>query len=196
MNHASQLRAVRAHFGLSQPALAGWLGLSRALLASVETGREQLPAHARPWLRPWVAALADSAPDVGPPPVSEALPAALPTGPAPLLARLAECRYQAQRLGQQLAARRARTRWAQRRLAAGPVLHAALPAPDPTAPMHAPAALRRRWLARLLEEAADQLDPAQAATGPTAGALLAARHRAWLHEAACLITYLRGEGLE
>ena len=67
MKHASEyaplLHNVRAHFGLSQPALAAWLGLSRSLLALIETEREQLPRHARPWLHPWLAAL--SLPDDG-----------------------------------------------------------------------------------------------------------------------------------
>ena len=97
MSYAADLRAVRAHFGLSQPDLAPWLGLSRVLLTSVETEREQLPAHARPWLRPWQAALALSQaqhPDPTPVPAFEPLP----IGPAVLLARLACCQYQAQRL--------------------------------------------------------------------------------------------------
>ena len=57
MSHISYL-AGRGHFQLSQAKLAAWLGRSRALLASVETGREQLPHHTRPWLRSWQTALA------------------------------------------------------------------------------------------------------------------------------------------
>ncbi|GAA4031668.1 hypothetical protein GCM10022409_14880 [Hymenobacter glaciei] len=185
MSYAAQLRAVRACYGFSQPALAPWLGLGRAQVASVETGREPLPAHARPWLRPWVQALAEAESDALPTPASTAAPAA--TGPAPVLARVAECHYQAQRLGQQLAALQAAHRTAARRLAAGPLLLAALPAP---AADEAPAlALRRRWLARLLEEAADALAP-EAPGGPVAARLLEARRRGYLHEAAWLLAGL------
>lgn len=46
MSHISYL-AVRGHFQLSQAELAAWLGLSRVRLASVETGREQLPRQTR-----------------------------------------------------------------------------------------------------------------------------------------------------
>jgi predicted transcriptional regulator len=43
MSHAADLRAVRAHFGLSQPELGVWLGLGHSLLARVETHRDALP---------------------------------------------------------------------------------------------------------------------------------------------------------
>ena len=184
MSYAAQLRAVRAYYGFSQPALAHWLGLGRAQVASVETGREPLPAHARPWLRPWVEALAlpDPAPVAGPAPAAAVL-APLAAGPALVRARVAECQYQAQRLGQQLAALQAAHRIAVRRRAAGPLLRAALAAPTPAEATAL--ALRRRWLARLLEEAADALAP-EAAGGPVAAQLLEARQQALLHEAAWL----------
>lgn len=186
MSYAVQLRAVRAYFGFSQPALAPWLGLGRAQLASIETGREQLPAHARPWLRPWVAALAQAEPEPAAPEATAAPPRPA-TGPAAVQARLAECHYQAQRLGQQCAALLASHRTAARRLAAGPLLLAALPSPTeaPAAPEATALALRRRWLARLLEAAADALAP-EAPGGPTAARLLEASRQAYLHEAAWL----------
>lgn len=86
-----------------------------------------------------------------------------------MLARLAECCFQAQRL--------------HRQLAAAPYLLAAVPPPEPIK-----AGLRRRWLARLLEEATDGLAVGPASKG--AQALLRARHSAWLHEAAWLEEYL------
>ncbi|WP_200875637.1 hypothetical protein, partial [Hymenobacter sp. IS2118] len=91
----SQLRDIRAHFAFSQAGLAPWLGLSRSLLALVETGREALPAHARPWLRPWAGALAQSeaAETAAAAPTPGAAPAAPPTGSAAVLARWAECHY-------------------------------------------------------------------------------------------------------
>ena len=194
MSYVPTLLAVRATFALTQTELAAWLGLGRSMLAMVETGQEQLPRHARPWLHPWQAALAAAPPDERPAPVPAGPP--LPaTGPAALLARLAECAYQAQRLEQQLARLRAGHRTAARRLAAGPLLLAALP-PPPAAGPEAEAeadepASRRRWLARLLEAAADALAP-EAPAGPVAAALLDARRRAQLHEAACLHAWLGG----
>ena len=192
MSYISHLLAVRAHFLLSQAELAAWLGLSRALLASVETGREQLPRPARPWLRSWQAALAAALPEEPAAPEPPLLPPPT-TGPAAVLARLAECHYQAQRLGQQLARLHAGHRTARRRLAAGPLLLAALPPPSLAEPEAL--ARRRRWLARLLEAATDALLP-EAPAGPVAAALLAARRRAWRHEAALLRAYLQGEAVE
>jgi DNA-binding XRE family transcriptional regulator len=198
-NDALILQDVRAYFGLRQRELAPWLGLSLSQLANIEAGLDALPRHARPWLHPWIMAqLAAPIPATGadapvPVPVAPEL-----TGPAVLLARLAECYFQAGRLGRQLASRQARLRTWQACLAAGPRLLAALPllgtAPEPLA-----TGRRRRWLSRLLEEATDALAP-EADTGPSAEALLAARHSAWLHEAAWLEAYLtpaplsRGEG--
>ena len=194
MSSADQLRAVRTYFGFSQPALAPWLGMGRAQLASVETGREALPAHARPWLRAWLAALAAAETQAAPlaeAPAARLVPAPAPAGPAAVLARLAECHYQAQRLGQQRAALLAGHRTAARRLAAGPLLRAALPPPPAATPEADDLARRRRWLARLLEEAADALAP-EAPAGPVAAALLDARRRAHRHEAACLHAWLAG----
>ncbi|TGE25277.1 XRE family transcriptional regulator [Hymenobacter aquaticus] len=192
MSHAQLLRDVRVHFGLSQPALAGWLGISRSLLALVETGREALPRHARPWLHPWLTALdlPDDPTAVPPPPAAVPAP---PVGPAAAVARLLECDYQAHRLHQQHLALLGRHRLAARHLAAGPLLLASLPSlPAATAlPEPVGIVLRRRWLARLLEAATDALRP-EAATGPTAAALLGIRGAACRHEAAALRAWLAG----
>ena len=188
MSYAVQLRAVRAYFGFSQPALTPWLGMGRAQLASIETGREQLPVHARPWLRPWVAALAQAEPEPDAPGAAPPRLATGPTGygPAAVQARLAECHYQALRLGQQHAVLLADHRTAARRLAAGPLLLTALPSHAPAdAPEATALALRRRWLARLLEAATDALAP-EAPGGPVAARLLEARRQGYLHEAAWL----------
>jgi hypothetical protein len=189
MSHVLALLAIRAHFALTQTELAAWLGLGRSMLAMVETGQEQLPRHAWPWLRPWQAALAAALAEEPPAPLPP-LPPLPTTGPAAVWARLAECHYQAQRLGQQLARLQAAHRTAARRLAAGPLLLASLPAPTPAEPEAL--ARRRRWLARLLEAATDALAP-EAAAGPVAAALLAARRQAGLHEARLLLAYLQGE---
>lgn len=184
------LRDVRAHFGFSQPALARWLGLSRSLLALVETGREQLPAHARAWLYPWLTALALPDDDAAPPPPPPSLEVP-DTGPTVVLARLRECNYQAYRLHLQHVALLARHRTAARHLAAGPLLLAALPPPAPTEP---PAlTVRRRWLARLLEAATDTLRP-ETEAGPLAATLLGIRSGAYRHEAAVLRAWLAEGG--
>lgn len=66
------LTGVRAHFGLSQPQLAPWLGISKSQLARVEAGYDPLPRRAIRWLAPWLtamnlAAAAAAAEDPGPP---------------------------------------------------------------------------------------------------------------------------------
>ncbi|WP_167852195.1 helix-turn-helix transcriptional regulator [Hymenobacter elongatus] len=191
MSHATELRTVRVHFGLRQLDLALWLGITRARLASIETGREPLPSAAQPWLRPWAAALAlpaDEATEPAPPPVPAALLPAL-GGPAAAVARLHECDYQAGHLHQQHLALLTRHRLAVRHLAAGLLLRATLP-PE-TAPEPLALALRRRWLARLLETATDTLRP-EAPAGPTAAVLLGLRGGAYRHEAAALRAWLAG----
>lgn len=193
MTDATLLRTIRAHFDLPQAALAGWLGLGRSMVALIETGREPLPRHARPWLRPWEEALAlpddPTVPALAP---FAELPPAPTTGPAAVRARLLECEYQARRLHQQLGELLAAHRKAARHLAAGPLLRAALPPAPAGAEAEPPAQLRRRrWLGRLLEAAGDALLP-EAANGPTAAVLLAFRVRAQLHEAAELRAWLAG----
>ncbi len=150
--------AVRGHFGLTQPALAAYLGLTGAEVAHLESGRraltpavaEALVAH----LPPPTAAPAPVQPPVPPP-----RPADL-AGPArpPLEARLDYCRHHARRLRRALRPLEAQAAFAAHWRAALPALLAALPpAPDPAAPAPDPAApggwptyvawFRRRWLA-------------------------------------------------
>ncbi len=183
MSTAAQLRDLRTRLGLGlgQHELATRHGLIRAQLAQVEIGRDPLPRHAGRWLRAFAQA------GDGPPPAGALapLPEGPATGPPLVLARLAECRYQAQRLHQQLVAQQGRVAVLRARLAVGPQLRAALPTAALPEAAHAPLALRRRWLARLLEAATDDLAPAtQAAT------LLAARCHAWHSEAVWLAAAL------
>lgn len=185
MSYSFLVRDVRAQFGFSQQELAAWLGVSRALLASVETGREQLPRHARPWLFPWLTALGQL-PEPAPAPASPPLLGEL-AGPDAVVARLRECDYQARRLHGQHLALLGTLHTVARRLAAGPVLQAALPPEAPAEPVAL--ALRRRWLARLLEAATDALRP-EAEAGPVAAALLGIRGEAYRHEAALLQAWL------
>lgn len=193
MSYAPSLRAVRAHFDLPQRELGVWLGLSRQQLTRIEAGTDPLPAHAVAWLWPWLTALTVQL--TAPEPAAEPLPSVAGPppgmGPAPLLARWRECHYQAEALGRLLAAEQLRTRTWRRRLAAGPELLATLPPePAPPATEEPAVARRRRWLARLLEAAADSLHPAHLTTGPTAEALLAARHSGFVQEAAWLAGHL------
>ena len=74
---------VRAWFGLSQPELARYLGLSAAALAHAEAGRRPLPARALARLRP-VAAVVPAADEYPAPPRALAVPL-LPPLPSPLL---------------------------------------------------------------------------------------------------------------
>ncbi|MCB2408124.1 helix-turn-helix domain-containing protein [Hymenobacter lucidus] len=190
MSYAPLLRDVRAHFGLLQADLATWLGISRSLLALVETGREELPRHARPWLFPWLTAqaLPDDETTVPAPPLAPALLLAS-AGPAAALARLRECDYQVRRLHLQHLALLGTLRTAARRLAAAPVLHAALPPETAAEPVAL--ALRRRWLARLREAATDALLP-EAEAGPVVAALLGMRGEAYRHEGVLLEAWLAG----
>ena len=192
MSYVPTLRAVRAHFGLTQQELASWLGLSRSAYSVVEAGREALPAHARAWLRPWATALS-YLPDPPPPePLDSALLTTLPAGPEALRARLLACYLEAERLRERLEQVQLRTLRNRRRQGmAGPLL-AALTTEASYALREEDAATRwrRRWLNRWLEAAADELLPTAAATGPTAEALLTARRAACQHEAATLRAYL------
>ncbi len=87
MTEADDLRAVRAHFGLSQAELAEWLNIHRTQLAHAESGRNPLPLLAAARLTPLNICVART---VGAPP---ALPPA-PTYVAALPARLTDLRYQ------------------------------------------------------------------------------------------------------
>src|SRR4051812_18884363 len=101
MSYDPTLRAVRDSFGLRQLDLADWLDLSRTQYAHIEAGTDPLPAHAWPWLQPWMAALNELEPEPDPPAAPD--PAAPLSGPAPLLARLTTCRLEAERLRRLLA---------------------------------------------------------------------------------------------
>lgn len=177
---------LRARFGLTQRVFAMWLGISPAQLARVEVGLDPLPRHAWPWLRPWGAALA-AVPYPAPPTPVPTVPTGPPTLPSALAARLEFCHLQVFRLNQSIETAQARCATWEARLLAAPVLAAGLP-PAADATEEAATALRRRWLARFAEEAADELLP-QAPKGPPAVALLVARRAGLLAEAAALAAY-------
>ena len=95
MPEASDLRAVRDFFGLTQPELAEWLGVHRVQIAYAENGQRALPLRAAARLTPFnlcVARAVGGAPAAAPVPIYV----------APLLARLAECRFEAVRISHAL----------------------------------------------------------------------------------------------
>ncbi len=168
MPEADDLRAVRAFFDLTQPELAGWLGLHRMQVAYAEAGRRALPLRAAVRLTALNLCVARA---------EGAAPAPIPTYLAPLRRRLAEGRYEAVRLAHALAEMRRRVAPLANWLAALPSLRATLAAgPE--------AALAGRWLTRLFDgEATDEL---AAEVGLLPQLLLAARLAAVEHEIALL----------
>ena len=163
---------VRAHFGLSQAELAGFLGVSREQLAYVEAGQRGLLPEAERRLRRLVRLL--SATEV---PVLPAV-AVAPANPAPLRKRLRRCRHLAAQVRYELETRAIRQQTLTHRQQGLAQLHAGLLAvpPDPAADP----ARELSWLA--------QLPTPPTATGAmvTAQALLTARLRGLLAEAAAL----------
>ena len=177
-----RLTAVRAHFGLSQQALATLLGTTQQRLHAAEAGTRDLPYRADLRLRPLLPLLA-------PEPVpsitrADAAPAAL-ADPAPALARQRACQAAATRLRYQLAhLLPARAAPARARLAAATTLPAALAAANATEPLppHRQAAQAAQW-ALLLTLA--ELELAQR-SGPGPALLLRARLAGLLAEAEVL----------
>ena len=176
--------AVRAHFGLTQAELAGFIGVSRPHLAMHEAGRKTLGSA--PNQRLQVLARQLPPPDGLGPPAPVFGPAAATVAAddlAPLRQRLARCRWLRTRLayGQEQQrgpgqARHQRRLWAVQVL--GPALAAPLPVPDwlapggpalplPPYPLATPDAPRDTyWLSGLalhLAATTAPLSPAQAA---------------------------------
>jgi len=189
--------AVRAHFGLTQPELGQFIGVSGAVVGHVEAGRRVLPAEAQRRLRP-LALLLPPPEGLGPPlpaPLAGA-PAPDPTTPSepaapleaePLRKRLRRVRYLLDKTRFALE-NHARASQAQARRRWGRAVLAALLAPAPGTPA-APAAVAqdpaldaaagRHWLERLPDLAPGAAWPLSA----TEAALLALRLRLLEEEA-------------
>ncbi|WP_046243213.1 helix-turn-helix domain-containing protein [Hymenobacter terrenus] len=176
---------VRAHFGLSQQALARLLGCHQATVARDEAGQLPLRGGAAARLDA-LAALVPEAPEPAPPPVPD---------PGPLRTRLAACRHALAALarpvppGRQRAA--AQPAAAARRLAAAAAVPASLAAAAVRYPLPpGRAALQAGQWALLLSEA--RLAP----SGPAAAAavLRDARHAGLLAEVAVLEAALETAG--
>jgi transcriptional regulator with XRE-family HTH domain len=155
------LPRLRAHFNLSQEALGKCLGLSRTMVSQVERGIRPLPLPAALPQAALTLALHRTPAE----PEPEALDRAA------LHKHQRACQHRAEQLTYALSLLPARAAWARRRLAALPVLTAAL-APAGTA---APA-----WLTGFAAEARAEL----ARSGSTAQARLRGRIAGLLTEAA------------
>jgi DNA-binding transcriptional regulator YdaS (Cro superfamily) len=166
-----QLNSV---FGLNQTALGRLLGLTATLMSHVKAGRRSLPATAYVPLARLTVAMQAVPPDL----------AAPAPDPANLARQARVCRATAARLVLEQAALAERAAWANRRLAAVPVLRANLTdlAPEAEPP---------RWLARFEAEAREAL----LMCGPLVQTRLALRRAALLHEVALLDRLLGGEAL-
>jgi transcriptional regulator with XRE-family HTH domain len=162
----STAATVRAYFGLSQAELAQFLGITRALVGHVETGRRELSrAHSKQL---------DLLADLLPPPEGEgpAEPAAVPPETEPLDAlplrrRQRRCLWKARKLRWELEKLEGQAHRARRWQQLLPRLQALLPA-DPAATK---APRTRPWLDYHAAEAAAELDP----SSTTARVLLALR---------------------
>ncbi len=154
----SVVAAVRAHFGLSQQDVAGWLGVSEVKVSHLEAGRRCINEATAEALAPLLRHL----PPPGPAPATLRLASAAvsvaqafaPPEPAPLEARIDYCQHTARRLRRLLRPLEAQATVAARWAAALPTLRAALP-PDPGPKAEPDAAadwpawlgwFRHRWL--------------------------------------------------
>lgn len=142
---------TRKRLGLSQELLASWLGVTRAVLAQVETGRRSLPlGKMLQDLRLDLAAQGlvlspPGAPDPAPQPAPPPLPVPAPPRP-PLQDRLAYCRYHIGRLRYELGQLQTKAARHEARLKALPALRAYRgPVPNP--------AREENWLALIEGEA-------------------------------------------
>lgn len=132
----SRLAILRQYLGLPQQELAGFLGISRSLLANLEANRRSMSRAVDERAAPLLALLPESALHIvlaAPTP-----PATLPAAPAPgpLEARRDFCVWRAANLRYELRDLNTRAAVGQRCQQALPTLLAALPpaAPDPTPP--------------------------------------------------------------
>ncbi|PJJ55053.1 hypothetical protein [Hymenobacter chitinivorans] len=160
------LLAVRAYYGLAQQELADFLGVSRGLVALVETGRRALPAAAEARLALLSAPLTTSANCPAPPLAAASW--------EPLHLHQRKCLRQAQGLRQELIQLQTQATQYQRRLQALPALYQALLTTAPDGPG------LEAWLQKIETQARYGL----AECGPAAQTLLTVRIAALEFEAA------------
>ncbi|WP_046246023.1 helix-turn-helix domain-containing protein [Hymenobacter terrenus] len=158
----STAAAVRAYFGLSQAALAQFLGVTRGQVAHVEAGRRGLNRADNHRLNQLADLLPPSLTDEASVPATPAETPALPEplDPHPLRRRQRRCTWRATNLRYDLAKLDARADVARRWQQVLPGLLAALP----TDPANAAAQRTRRWLTTQATEAAAELDGTTATT--------------------------------
>lgn len=158
----SLLPQLRAYYGLSQLELSELLGVSRALVALIETGQRKLPAAAAEFLQPLVAAMSAA-------PVPEAAPSPDWTS---LQAYQQQCKAQAATLRRELARMQQKAAQYQHRLQVLPTLQVSQPMANE--------GRAQAWVTQRLEEARQQWPR----NGPGAQALLAVRIKGLEYEAA------------
>ncbi len=190
----SLLAVVRRYFNLEQQELAAYLGVSRAQLANLETGRRALTAELLERLRP----LRQHTPVPAPPLPAGAVPdaeieaAAPPPAREPLEARRDYCTHTAAGLRRQQDALRAQATYAARWRQALPALLAALPPPGVAAPTPPPGTPPAPLLADLLREQFRARPTALSAAELAQWHLLRLRAEALETEAAALAALLAG----
>jgi len=132
----SRLAVLRQYFGIPQQELAGFLGISRSLLANIEANRRSMSLAVYERAAPLLALVPEGArlTVLGIPQPPPTLPVA-PT-PGPLEARRAYCVWRARNLRYELRTLHQRVTIGLRWQTALPALLAALPAaaPDPAPP--------------------------------------------------------------
>lgn len=139
------VQAVRRYFGLEQQELAAYLGVTRAQVAHIESGRRALSSALLLRLNPLAVHLPPAA-EAAPAPAEALPPSAPPPAPAELDWRRTQCLHRAGRLRRELAGLLQSATHAERWATA-----------QPTAPAHAaaltPADVARYHLLRLQAEA-------------------------------------------
>jgi transcriptional regulator with XRE-family HTH domain len=132
----SSLAVLRQYFGIPQQELAGFLGISRSLLANLEANRRTMSRAVAERAAPLLALVLEGARllVIGLAPPSPALPAA--PAPGPLAARHRFCVWKARNLRYELQALHQKAAIGLRWQTALPALLAALPpaVPEPAAP--------------------------------------------------------------
>ncbi|MBG8553638.1 helix-turn-helix domain-containing protein [Hymenobacter guriensis] len=157
----SLLSQIRAYYGLSQHALAEYLGIALSQVSHLEAGRRQPSLAVLDALAPLTQHM--TAPQA--PPDPDATPPAGPLDAAPLEARRRHCRWRAANLRRELEPLAAQATVAARWAGALPGLLAGLPPADPLtppAPDASPAgrAAYQQWFRRVwLEAQAPALSP-------------------------------------
>ena len=146
---ATLMQAVRHYFGLEQQELARYLGVTRAQVAHIESGRRALSSALLLRLNPLALHLPPDA-ETAPAPVEELPPSAPPPETGELDWRRRQCLHRAARLRRELAALLQQVAYAERWAALPAGIGASVPG---KATALSPADVARYHLLRLRAEA-------------------------------------------